>query len=48
LEQLTRELGAGFDPELAKCLAQVVVDGARADEQLRGDFLVGGTVGREA
>jgi hypothetical protein len=25
----------------------VVVDGAGADEQLRGDFSVGGTVGRE-
>jgi hypothetical protein len=26
----------------------VVVDGARTDEQPRGDFLVGGTLGREA
>ena len=48
MEQLTRELGAGFDPELAKYLAQVIVDSAGADEQLGGDLLVGGTVGGEA
>ena len=46
--QVTRELGAGFDSELAERLAEVVVDGARADEQLRGDFWVGGAVGGEA
>jgi hypothetical protein len=48
LEHVAGELGAGFHPELTKRLAEVVVDGAGADEQLRGDFLVGGTVGSEA
>ena len=48
LEQVLFELVAGLHSELAERLAQVVVDGAGADEQLRGDFLVGGAVGREA
>ena len=39
---------AGLHSELAERLAQVVVDGARADEQLGRDFRVGGTVGRKA
>jgi hypothetical protein len=48
LQQMLFELAAGLDSELAKRLAEVIVDGARADEQLRGDLLIGGTVGREA
>ncbi len=47
LQHVARELGAGFDSELAERLAEVVVDVAGADEQLRGDFLVGRTVCRE-
>ena len=47
LEQVLFELVAGLDSELAKRLAEVVVDGARADEQLRGDLLVSQTVCRE-
>ena len=42
------ELVAGLHVELAECLAEVVVDGVGADEQLRGDLSVGGTVGGEA
>ena len=42
------ELAAGLDSELAKHLAEVIADGVWADEQLGGDLLVGGTVGREA
>src|SRR5690242_13604477 len=42
------ELVAGLDSELAKRLAEVVVDGAGADEQLAGDFLIRGTVCRQA
>ena len=38
----------GFDSELAERFAYVVVDGARADEQLGGDLLVRGPLGREA
>jgi hypothetical protein len=37
-----------FTPELAERLAEVVVDGAGADEELSGDLWVGRTVGREA
>ena len=48
LEQVLFELVAGLHPQLAERLAQVIVDGAGADEQLRGDLLVGGTVCREA
>ena len=48
LEQALFELVAGLDSELAKRLAQVIVDGAGADEQLGRDFLVGRTLGREA
>ena len=46
LEQVLFELVAGLHSELAKRLAEVVVDGAGADEQLRGDLWVGGAVGR--
>src|SRR5690242_489907 len=42
------ELVAGLDSELAERFAEVVVDGAGADEQLGSDLLVRGTVGREA
>jgi hypothetical protein len=35
------ELAAGADAELGEHLAQVVGDGGRADEQLRGDLRVG-------
>jgi hypothetical protein len=35
------KLGTGFETELAEDLAEVVLDGARADEQLRGDLLIG-------
>ena len=42
------ELVAGLDTELAERFAQVVVDGVGADEQLRGDLLVGRTVCGEA
>jgi hypothetical protein len=42
------ELVAGLHSELAERFAQVVVHGAGADEELRSDFLVRGTVGREA
>ena len=39
---------AGLHSQLAERLAQVVVDGARADEQLGRDFRVCGTVGGKA
>jgi len=42
------ELCAPFDVELAECLAKVVVDRVRADEQLSGDLSVGATFRREA
>ena len=48
LEDMSFELVAGLHVELAECLAEVVVDGVGADEQLRGDLSVGGTVGGEA
>src|ERR1700756_2219361 len=48
LEQVSCELVAGLHTELAKRLAEVVVDSAGADEQLGRDFLVRGTVGSEA
>ena len=48
LEQLLFELVAGFHSELAERLAEGVVDGAGADEQLGGYFLVGGPVCRAA
>jgi hypothetical protein len=48
LAQVLFELASGLDPELAERLAEVVVNCAGTDEQLRGDFLVGGTVSREA
>ena len=35
------ELAAGGDGELGEDLGQVVLDGARAEEQLGGDFRVG-------
>src|SRR5204862_5430345 len=34
------ELSAGADAELAECLVQVVLDGARAQEQLGADLRV--------
>jgi hypothetical protein len=42
------KLVSGFDSELAERLAEVVVDGAGADEQLRGDLLIRGPLGGEA
>ena len=48
LEHVLCELVAGLHSELAECLAEVVVDGVGADEQPRGDFSVGGTIGGEA
>jgi hypothetical protein len=41
------ELVAGLHAELAERFAEVVVDRARADEQLGRDFLVGGPICRE-
>src|SRR2546423_2268902 len=48
LEQAACELGAGLHPELAEGFAQMVVDGARADEQLSGDLPVRGPLCHEA
>src|SRR5690349_961417 len=48
LSQPVHELCAPFDVELAECLAKVVVDRVRADEQLSGDLSVGATFRREA
>ena len=48
LEWVLFELVAGPHSELAERFAEVVVDGAGADEQLGGDFLVGGSLGGEA
>ncbi len=45
---MARELGTGFDPKLAERLAQVVVDRARADEQLSGDLPIRCALCREA
>jgi hypothetical protein len=42
------ELVAGLDSELAERFAWVVVDGVGPDEQLGGDLLVRGPLGREA
>jgi hypothetical protein len=42
------QLDPGPDAELGEDLVQVVVDGARAEEQLRGDLAVGGAVARHA
>ena len=43
----TLELAAGADAELGEDLAQVVLDGARADEQPRADLRVGEAVARQ-
>ena len=43
-----RELHAGLHVELAERLAQVVLDRARADEELRGDLAVGVPLRRQA
>jgi hypothetical protein len=48
LSQPVHELCAPLDVELAECLAKVVVDRVRADEQLSGDLSVGATFRREA
>ena len=48
LAQVLFEVVSGLHSELPERLAEVVVDGAGADEQLRSDFLVGGPVGGEA
>ena len=48
LSQLVRELRARLHVELAERLAQVVLDRARADEELRGDLAVGVALRREA
>src|SRR5262249_47750396 len=42
------EFGAGRDPQLREDLAQVVVDRARAEEELCPDLAVGQAVGGEA
>jgi hypothetical protein len=42
------ELAAGADAELGEDFPQVVGDGGGADEQLRGDLGVGGTVAGQA
>jgi hypothetical protein len=39
--QLAGELSPGADAELPEHFAEVVVDGAEADEQLAGDVVVG-------
>jgi hypothetical protein len=48
LQQTVCELRARVHAELAKHLAQVVLDRARADEQLSGDLLVGVSLRDEA
>ncbi len=48
LSQPLRELGSRGHVQLAKRLAQVVLDRARADEELRGDLAVRVALGREA
>src|SRR3954464_15098544 len=48
LPQPARKLGPGLHVELAERLAEVVLDGARADEQLSGDLAVGVPLRREA
>src|ERR1700761_3552228 len=48
LRQSIFELCARLDVELAKRLAQVVLDGARADEQSSGDLSIGVSVRRKA
>src|SRR6266536_531353 len=40
ISQMTGKLGSPADPELRICLVQVMSDGARAEEQLRGDLAV--------
>ena len=41
-------MGADAHRERVEGFAEVVVDGAGADEQLSGDFLIRGPLGREA
>src|SRR5215207_108448 len=48
LRQSGCELRARLDVELAERLAQVVLDGAGADEQSRSDLAIGVTFGRKA
>ena len=47
VEQGARELLAGADVELREHLAQVILDGSRADEQLGGDLGIGLPLGGE-
>src|ERR1700741_4007024 len=48
LAQALRQLRSRRDVQLPERLAQVVLHGARADEQLGGDLAVGTAIGREA
>src|SRR6478672_12701110 len=48
LERALRELRPRLRAQLAERLAQVVLDGARADEQLSGDLPIGVSVRRKA
>jgi hypothetical protein len=42
-----RELSTRLEAQLGEHLAEVVLDGVRADEQLRGDLLIVGPLGDE-
>ena len=48
LSQPVYELRTPFDVELAECVAKVVLDRVRADEQLSRDLSVRVSIGREA
>ena len=47
LLEAVRELCPGFDVQLAERLAQVLLDGPGADEELGGDLLIGGPLCRQ-
>ena len=44
MKQVAREMGSARNAVLAIHLAEVVLDGRRADVQLGGDFFVGGAL----
>src|SRR5438552_10656581 len=48
LRDAARELGSRLHVELPERLPQVILDGARADEELRGDLPVRVSLGDEA
>ena|SRR5947209_20577722 len=48
LEEYAGQFGTGADAEFAEDFSQVVFDGVRADEQLRGDLRVRFALGDEA